>query len=127
MATLAELRTSLLPAAAAAAPVPAAAAAREIAWVRVLRSRVPALDALEDGDIVIASAAVSGVVAGSAEDAGALADALAGRAVALIVTGGSRGRPRTSSWMRRARAGSRCCGFPTRTRRPSSGASSPGS
>ncbi len=93
MATLAELRTSLLPAAAAAAPVPAAAAAREIAWVRVLRSRVPALDALEDGDVVIASAAVSGVVAGSAEDAGALADALAGRAVALIVTGGEQGAP----------------------------------
>ena len=70
-----------------------AAAAREIAWVRVLRSRVPALDALEDGDVVIASAAVSGVVAGSAEDAGALADALAGRAAALIVTGGEHGAP----------------------------------
>jgi len=87
MATLAELRTSLLPAAAAADPIPTAAATREIAWVRVLRSRVPALDALEDGDVVIASAAVSGVVAGSAEDAGALADALAARAAALLVTG----------------------------------------
>jgi len=87
MATLAELRTSLLPAAIAAGPVPGAAAAREIAWVRVLRSRVPALDALEEGDVVIASAAVSGVVAGSAEDAGILADALAARAAALLVTG----------------------------------------
>jgi purine catabolism regulator len=87
MATLAELRTSLLPAAVAAGPVPGAAAAREIAWVRVLRSRVPALDALEEGDVVVASAAVSGVIAGSAEDAGALADALAARAAALLVTG----------------------------------------
>jgi len=87
MATLAELRTSLLPAGVAAGPAPGAAAAREIAWVRVLRSRVPALDALEEGDVVIASAAVSGVVAGSAEDAGILADALAARAAALLVTG----------------------------------------
>jgi purine catabolism regulator len=87
MATLAELRRSLLPAAVAAGPVPGAAAAREIAWVRVLRSRVPALDALEEGDVVITSAAVSGVVAGSAEDAGVLADALAARAAALLVTG----------------------------------------
>lgn len=100
MATLDELRGTLLPTAVAAGPLPAVVAgpapvgplpaeqaAREIAWVRVLRSRVPALDALEDGDVVIASAVVCGAVAGSPEDAGALADALAGRAAALLVTG----------------------------------------
>ena len=87
MATLDELRGTLLPAAVPAGPPAADQAAREIAWVRVLRSRVPALDALEDGDVVIASAAVSSAVAGSAEDAGALAEALAGRAAALLVTG----------------------------------------
>ncbi|MFH0751553.1 MAG: hypothetical protein V2B17_06925, partial [Chloroflexota bacterium] len=87
MATLRDLLGTLLPAAAAVVPIPDAAAAREIAWVRVLRARVPALDALEDGDVVIASAAVCGAVAGSPEDAAALADALAGRAAALLVTG----------------------------------------
>lgn len=88
MATLDELRGTLLPAAVVIGPLPPEQGAREIAWVRMLRSRVPALDALEDGDVVIASAAVSGAVAGSPEDAGALADALAGRASGLLVTGG---------------------------------------
>ncbi|HSW41132.1 MAG TPA: helix-turn-helix domain-containing protein [Patescibacteria group bacterium] len=88
MATLDELRGTLLPAAVVIGPLPPEQSAREIAWVRMLRSRVPALDALEDGDVVIASAAVSGAVAGSPEDAGALADALAGRAAGLLVTGG---------------------------------------
>ena len=88
MATLDDLRSTLLPTAAVAGPLPAEQGAREIAWVRVLRARVPALDALEDGDVVIASAAVCGAVAGSPEDAAPLADARAGRAAALLVTGG---------------------------------------
>jgi purine catabolism regulator len=87
MATLDELRRSLLPAAVVAGPLTAEQAAREIAWVRVLRSRVPALDALEAGDLVIAPGPVVAAVARSAEDAAALADALAGRAAALLVTG----------------------------------------
>ena len=87
MATLDELRGTLLPAAVTAGPLAAEQTGREIAWVRVLRSRVPALDALEDGDLVITSAAVGSVVAGSPEDAAALADALAGKAAALLVTG----------------------------------------
>ncbi len=87
MATLDELRGTLLPAAVPAAPITEAAAAREIAWVRVLRSRVPALDALEPGDVVIAPAAVAAAVARSPEDAMTLAEALDGRAVALLVPG----------------------------------------
>jgi purine catabolism regulator len=89
MATLDELRRTLLPAAVMAGPLAAAQAAREIAWVRVLRSRVPALDALEAGDLVIAPGPVVAAVARSPEDAAALADALAGRAAALLVTGGN--------------------------------------
>ncbi len=87
MATLDDLRRTLLPGVVPVAPVSDAAAAQSIAWVRVLRARVPALDALEDGDVVIASAAVCGAVAGSPDEAGTLADALAGRAAALMVTG----------------------------------------
>jgi purine catabolism regulator len=88
MATLRDLLGTLLPAAVAAAPIVEVAAAREIAWVRVLRSRVPALDALEAGDVVIAPVPVVAVVAGSSEDAALLADALAENAAALLVTGG---------------------------------------
>lgn len=40
-----------------------AARDRDIAWVRVLRARVPAFDALEPGDLVIAPASVLAVVA----------------------------------------------------------------
>jgi PucR family transcriptional regulator, purine catabolism regulatory protein len=87
MATLDDLRATLLPGAIVAAPIASAAAAREIAWVRVLRSRVPALDALEPGDVVIAPATVAADVARTSEDAAALVEALGGRAAALIVTG----------------------------------------
>ena len=87
MATLEDLRASLLPAATPVEPVTAEAAGRDVAWVRVLRSRVPALDALEAGDLVIAAVAVVAAVARTEEDAAALADALVGRAVALLVTG----------------------------------------
>lgn len=41
----------------------AGAAARPIAWVRVLRPRVPAFDALDPGDLVIATASALAVVA----------------------------------------------------------------
>jgi len=88
MATLAELRASLFPAAAPLAAPSEAAAAREVAWVRVLRARVPALDALEPGDLVVAPAPVVAAVAGTPEDAAALLDALGGRAAAILVTGG---------------------------------------
>jgi purine catabolism regulator len=86
MATLADLRSTLLPAAVAAGPI-GNASSRDVAWVRVLRSRVPALDALEPGDLVIAPAAVVAAVARTPEEATTLAEALAGRASALLATG----------------------------------------
>ena len=113
MATLDDLRTTLLPAAVAAAPIAEAAAAREIAWVRVLRSRVPALDALEPGDVVIAPAAVAAAVARTPGDAAALAEALGGRAAALLVTGqDARGRHGARSWKPQALPGSPSCALP---------------
>ncbi len=87
MATLRDLLGTLLPSAALAAPLADGAADREVGWVRVLRARVPALDALEPGDIVIAPGPVVATAARTAEDAAALLDAIAGRAAALLVTG----------------------------------------
>jgi len=103
MATLEDLRVTLLPRAVPAAPITTVAAGREVAWVRVLRSRVPALEALEAGDIVIAPALVVAVAAASPEDAASLAQALAGRAVALIVTGGD-GEPSAAALVEAALA-----------------------
>jgi PucR family transcriptional regulator, purine catabolism regulatory protein len=50
---------------------------RPIAWVRVLRARVPAFDALEPGDLVIASASALAVVAPGAAELRELVAALA--------------------------------------------------
>jgi len=50
---------------------------RPIAWVRVLRARVPAFDALEPGDLVIASSSALAVVAPGAAELRELVAALA--------------------------------------------------
>lgn len=53
-------------------------AGRPIAWVRVMRARVPAFDALDPGDLAIVPAAALGVLAPGAAELGDLASALAG-------------------------------------------------
>jgi purine catabolism regulator len=62
---------------------------RAIAWVRVMRGRVPAFDALEPGDLVIVPAAALGVVAPGAAELDALVAALAAVPVsgAILVDG----------------------------------------
>jgi purine catabolism regulator len=75
---LAEILEALGPAATSVgAPIPAADAdvagaadstAADVAWVRVLRSRVPALDVLEPGDLVVVPATAVSVIAPSAAD-----------------------------------------------------------
>ena len=87
MTELAELQAELLPAAR-----PAGAAGTEprpIAWVRVLKSRVPAFDALDAGDLAIVPAGPLAVIAPGADELRALADALATARVAgvLLVEG----------------------------------------
>ena len=77
MTTLAELAAVLLPGAhllgpEGAAPNPDAPA---IAWVRVMRPRVPAFDALEPGDLAIVPAAALAVVAPGPAERQALVDA----------------------------------------------------
>jgi PucR-like helix-turn-helix protein len=84
---LAELQAELLPAARSAGAVPAEL--RPIAWVRVLKPRVPAFDALDAGDLAIVPAGPLAIIAPGADELRALADALATARVAgvLLVEG----------------------------------------
>jgi PucR family transcriptional regulator, purine catabolism regulatory protein len=76
MATLDDLRAAVLPGARwlAAGPdvAPSTATSLDLAWVRLMRARVPAFDALEAGDLAIVSRAALAVVAPDAESVGAL-------------------------------------------------------
>jgi PucR family transcriptional regulator, purine catabolism regulatory protein len=74
MTDLGELASGLLP---GAELIAAAAEAPPIAWVRVMRARVPAFDALEAGDLVIVPETALAVVAPGARELGDLAAALA--------------------------------------------------
>ena len=78
MTSLAELRAELLPAARPVWPETGAAtgkAARPIAWVRVMKARVPAFDALEPGDLAIVPAPALAVIAQGSDTVASLTDA----------------------------------------------------
>jgi hypothetical protein len=84
VATLRELREAVLPTATVAGA--GGAADPVVGWVRVLRARVPAFDALEPGDLVIAPASALEVVAPTPVAIEELAGALVGaRAAGLLV------------------------------------------
>jgi purine catabolism regulator len=102
--TLAELRAELLPAARVVWPESArrgrrpvadrpvdvveeasAVAAATISWVRVMRARVPAFDALEPGDLAIVPAPALAVLAQGPDAVPALAGAVAGAPVSGVV------------------------------------------
>ncbi len=88
MTRLAEILEALGPAASSVgAPLPASADARDVGWVRVMRSRVPALDVLEPGDLVVVPAAAVAVMAPSAADVRDLVGTLArsGASALLLV------------------------------------------
>jgi purine catabolism regulator len=89
---LAALADELFPGAPRTA-VPHDATARPIAWVRVMRGRVPAFDALEPGDLVIAPASALAVVAPGPTELEALVGALAAVPVsgALLAEGEGEG------------------------------------
>ena len=90
MATLHDLLDAVLPGAASiGAAVPEPAQAQPLGWVRVLRARVPALDVLEAGDLVIVPASTLPVVAPADADARDLVETLArsGAAALLLVPG----------------------------------------
>lgn len=85
MSTIAELRAELLPGARRVGR--GTAADRQIAWVRVMRGRVPAFDALEPGDLVIVPAPALVAVAPAAPEIEALVAGLAAAPIsgALLV------------------------------------------
>jgi len=88
MATLHDLLDAVLPGAlSVGADVPAGPDAPGLGWVRILRARVPALDVLEAGDLVIVPASALPVVAPSPADAKDLVETLArsGAAALLLV------------------------------------------
>ncbi len=93
MTDLETLAAELLPAATWVGQRPGAGgaseAARPVAWVRVLRARVPAFDALEPGDLVIAPASALAVVAPGDRELRELVTALAAVPVSgvLLVEG----------------------------------------
>ena len=87
MTTVAEVLADLMPTARTVA-VGEGALDRPVAWVRVLRARVPALDALEPGDLVIVPSGVLDLVVPTVDEADQLVDALVrGAASAIIVVG----------------------------------------
>ncbi|MES2210104.1 MAG: helix-turn-helix domain-containing protein [Chloroflexota bacterium] len=90
MTTLSELAAAILPAARWAGPPGAPdAPTLPIAWVRVMRARVPAFDALEPGDLAIVPASALTVVAPGIEELQALAAACSAARVSgvLLVEG----------------------------------------
>ena len=88
MTELAELGAALLPGARWIDPG-VAGAGGPISWVRVMKARVPAFDALEPGDLAIVGASALAIVAPGAQEVRAVAEACARARVAgvLLVEG----------------------------------------
>lgn len=94
MTSLAELRAELLPAARpvwpeAGATSASTAATSPIAWVRVMKARVPAFDGLEPGDLAIVPAPALAVIAQGSDTVASLTEAFLSAPVAgvLLVEG----------------------------------------
>jgi PucR family transcriptional regulator, purine catabolism regulatory protein len=89
MATVEALRAAILPGARWVANGPeesgSTARTRDLAWVRLMRARVPAFDALERGDVAIVPLAAAEVVAPDPDGIAALVGAAAAAEIAGIV------------------------------------------
>jgi hypothetical protein len=85
--TVADVVTDLMPVARTIAGSDAALG-RVVSWVRVLRARVPALDGLERGDLVVVPTGTLEVVAATPDETDQLADALVrGAASGIVLVG----------------------------------------
>lgn len=104
MATLAELRLAIFPAAPAIGDAPPLNLERDVAWVRVLRARVPAFDALEAGDVAIVPARALAVIAAGEIELGGVLDALAAASAAVVLLIEPAGEP-APEWVIAAIAG----------------------
>lgn len=92
MASLREIHQAIFPSARPLVELDGPRGDREVFWVRVLRPRVPAFEALEAGDLAIVPATSLAIVAPSSADADELVEAL-GRAPvpAVLLVQGDRG------------------------------------
>lgn len=86
MATIEGLRATAMPA--ARWLVPPSGEGRDVAWVRLMRARIPAFDALESGDVAIASRAALAVVAPDEEAVVTLVRSAAEAGLAGLVLAG---------------------------------------
>lgn len=97
MATFLEVCRAVAPEARGRSERTSGIGARPVGWVRVMKPRVPAFDALDPGDLALVPAGALAVVATSPAELDALADGLAGAAVAgVLVVGdeeGGEGQP----------------------------------
>jgi len=85
--TVAEIVADLMPAARTIAGSEASLG-RVVTWVRVLRARVPALDGLERGDLVVVPTGTLEVVAAAPDETEQLAEALVlGAAAGIVLVG----------------------------------------
>jgi hypothetical protein len=92
MATLGDLWTSLFPSALPVAPLEASARDREVGWVRVLKARVPAFDALDAGDLAIVPAgALEAVAPGPSEAVALVTEFVRARVAGLLLVEGDPG------------------------------------
>ncbi len=86
MASLRDVQAAIFPTARLSAPLDAERAERDIGWVRVMKARVPAFDALEPGDLAIVPGSSLSVVAPGPDGAGGLVEAFArARVPALLL------------------------------------------
>ena len=89
MASLRDVQGAIFPSARPIVPIDAEAGEREIGWVRVMKARVPAFDALESGDLAIVPSSSLSVVAPGPDGADGLVEAFArARVPALLLVDG---------------------------------------
>ena len=92
MATIRELHLAIFPTARPLVEIDGPRGDREVGWVRVLKPRVPAFEALDSGDLAIVPATSLAIVAPNSEDADDLVDAFEGASVpAILLVEGDRG------------------------------------
>ena len=113
MTDLSALADELFPGAPRTAPR-GTAALPQIAWVRVMRARVPAFDALEPGDLAIVPAAALAVVAPGPSELADLVAALAAVPVSgAILAEGESGADADAAAFERAAAALGKAGIPS--------------
>jgi hypothetical protein len=92
VATLRELHQAIFPTARSLVELEGIRGDREVSWVRVLKPRVPAFDALEAADLAIVPATSLAIVAPASGDADELVDAFERASVpAVLLVEGDRG------------------------------------